>query len=170
MSVSASIVPKRIYIASGLENAPAVCRLRDALVKAGHFITYDWTTHGRVAGERRVLWRIAVNELEIGVSGADVVLVLLPGGLGTHTEMGFALAKGIPVVLCATSEHAPLFDSHHPRTTMGYHHPLVLHQVVADSTREMVDHLLPLLAALPSQGAVHEALVHAGGSVHDHPP
>ena len=36
------------------------------------------------------------------VREADVLVVLLPGGYGTHVEIGAALALGKPVILHAT--------------------------------------------------------------------
>jgi nucleoside 2-deoxyribosyltransferase len=44
---------------------------------------------------------IALAELA-GIREADVLLVLLPGGCGTHVEIGAALALGKPVII-----HAP---------------------------------------------------------------
>ena len=46
---------------------------------------------------------IAVQELN-GVCEADVLVVLLPGGFGTHVEIGAALALGKPVILCAPNQ------------------------------------------------------------------
>ena len=54
---------------------------------------------------------IALKELK-GVEEADVLIVLLPGGYGTHVEIGAALARGKPVIL-----HAPdrkTLDSPYP--------------------------------------------------------
>jgi nucleoside 2-deoxyribosyltransferase len=46
--------------------------------------------------------KIALAELA-GVREADVLIVLLPGGYGTHVEIGAALGLGKPVIL-----HAPI--------------------------------------------------------------
>jgi len=89
----------RIYIASALENAAAVRELRDALAVRGIGLTYDWTGHGSVQdqGEERIR-EVGRAEAQ-GVRDADLVVVLLPGGRGTHTELGIAIGAGVPVVL-----------------------------------------------------------------------
>lgn len=80
----------KIYIASKFENAPAVQRLRDSLIKAGHQITYDWTLTKKWRDVEHVR---EVAELEMqGVLAADLLIVMLPGGIGTHTELGMAIA------------------------------------------------------------------------------
>ena len=50
------------------------------------------------------------------VREADVLVVLLPGGYGTHVEIGAALALGKPVIL-----HAP------DRKTLDAPYPCVFH-------------------------------------------
>jgi hypothetical protein len=82
----------RAYIASALENADNVRELRDLLAARGIELTHDWTVHGSVKdqGIERIR-EVAENELR-GVAAADLVIVLLPGGRGTHIEFGIALA------------------------------------------------------------------------------
>lgn len=67
--------------------------------EAGHQPTYAWWKHGAIGneGEARL---IQVAQLELaGVRDADVVIVLLPGGRGTHAELGMALALNKPVIV-----------------------------------------------------------------------
>jgi len=92
----------KIYIATKLEQADTHNRVRDAFVAAGHQITYDWTTHGSVKqeGYERIS-EVAQAEMQ-GVKNADVVVMLLPGGRGTHVELGMAAAWGKPIVLVAS--------------------------------------------------------------------
>lgn len=109
----------RYYIATSLENMPAHNALRDRL---GPGITYDWTLHGPVF--RDGLARIAeVAERELnGIRDADVVIVLWPGGRGTHVELGAALALGKRVYFVSD------VPGHHEacaETCAFYHHPLV---------------------------------------------
>lgn len=89
----------RVYIATALERAADHNRVRDVLVARGHAITYDWTAHGSVKdeGEARIA-EVAALEAA-GVRAADVVVVLLPGGRGTHAELGMAIALGKPIVV-----------------------------------------------------------------------
>lgn len=82
----------KYYIASGLENAERVNAAAAKLDSLGGQRTYDWTAHGdvRKAGEARMR---EVSEREIAaVTEAELFLALLPGGKGTHTELGAALA------------------------------------------------------------------------------
>lgn len=89
----------RYYIATALERAEDHRRLSDALNARGWTCTYDWTAHGSVQGQGAArMAEVAEAEMR-GVIGADVVIVLLPGGRGTHAEMGIAIGAGIPVVL-----------------------------------------------------------------------
>ena len=80
------------YVATGLERADEAKTLAAALAAMGHTQTYDWTAHGSVQdeGPERIA-EVAVEELR-GVGKADLFIALLPGGRGTHTEFGCALA------------------------------------------------------------------------------
>lgn len=83
------------YIASGLDNFAQVRELKKILDDAGWEHTYDWTVHGAVDPDR---WPPTASAEAEGVWMADVVIVLLPGGRGTHTELGIALGTVDPVV------------------------------------------------------------------------
>lgn len=122
----------RYYIATSLERHLHHNALRDLLEARGHSITYDWTEHGSVKHESQT--RIAeVAHLEaMGVHHADFVVVLLPGGRGTHTELGLAIAYGKPVFVHA-HDHREFF-AQDDRTCAFYHHPQVA-QVTGDYTK-----------------------------------
>jgi len=112
----------KFYIATKLENHLEHNRIRDWLVARGHSVTYDWTPHGPVfrSGLDRIS-EIACLETN-GVREADAVIVLWPGGRGTHVELGIAIGTGIPVVFWSSVEE------HHEatqETCAFYHHPLV---------------------------------------------
>lgn len=113
----------RYYIATSLERHTDHNLVRDAMAAEGHEITYDWSVHGPVwaAGVGRIR---EVAQLETqGVLDADVVIVLLPGGRGTHAELGMAIAAGKPILLhCADTA---MFEAV-PETCAFYHHPLVM--------------------------------------------
>jgi len=96
----------KFYIASKLENAARVRELAEILKSWGWKHTYDWTEHGRVLG-REALQSVAAEELA-GVIRADLITILLPGGKGTHVELGLALAYEKKIVLY--SENPALFD------------------------------------------------------------
>jgi nucleoside 2-deoxyribosyltransferase len=88
----------RIYIATSLDNVAQHNKLRDSL-DARHELTYDWTAHGSVQhlGED-VIRSVAYKEAR-GVSDADLVVILLPGGRGTHVELGIAIGAEVPVYI-----------------------------------------------------------------------
>jgi hypothetical protein len=92
----------KFYIASSLENAQTVKSIADILKAHGHQHTYDWTVHGSVDGIQR-LSDVAYMELQ-GVINADVVVVILPGGRGTHTELRAALASHKQILICAEDD------------------------------------------------------------------
>jgi nucleoside 2-deoxyribosyltransferase len=97
------------YIATKLNRSNEHNELRDILLNNGHSITYDWTTHCSVKNDGEDILS-TVSDLELnGVKDADLVIVLLPGGRGTHCEIGIALGANIPVIL--HSEGGRLFQS-----------------------------------------------------------
>lgn len=100
----------KFYIASRLENAKDVKKIALALESWGMQHTYDWTKHGSVKNEgpERIM---EVAELELqGVKDADIVIVLLPGGRGTHSELGMANALNKKVFLWAETDALFLQD------------------------------------------------------------
>jgi nucleoside 2-deoxyribosyltransferase len=91
--------PRRAYVATGLQRAKEARAMLDALGVLGFEPAYDWTVHGSVQGQGYArMAEVAANELA-GVAAADIVVVMLPGGRGTHTEFGYALALGKKVFL-----------------------------------------------------------------------
>lgn len=92
-------MPKRFYLATRKDRSAEAAPLLEALMTGGWERTYAWTDHD--LGGPDGYAKIALTELA-GVREADVLIVLLPGGYGTHVEIGAALALGKPVIL-----HAP---------------------------------------------------------------
>jgi nucleoside 2-deoxyribosyltransferase len=110
----------KFYIATSLSRVTAHHTVRDTLEKYGHEISYDWTLHGSVKSTNKERLReVALLELD-GVSEADFVIVLLPGGNGTHLELGYSIAKGKRVFL--HTEDSLTFELG-PQTNAFYHHP-----------------------------------------------
>ncbi|MUK88174.1 group-specific protein [Ornithinibacillus sp. L9] len=87
----------KIYIASGLQNKEQVRYVRQKLMEVGFSHTYDWTKNERATDEEG-LRKIGEQEKQ-AVIESDFLILLLPGGKGTHTEFGMALALGKPVYL-----------------------------------------------------------------------
>lgn len=114
----------RFYIATGLQNAEMASCLAAVLKARGHEQTYDWTVHGdiRREGELR-MGEVAFNELR-AVRDAELVVVLLPGGSGTHTELGVAIAtrSNKRIILWSADGDQFNFDE---RSCTFYFHPSI---------------------------------------------
>ncbi len=81
----------KFYIASGLQNKEVVRDVANQLKEKGHIHTYDWTKNEHISTIEE-LREIGQKEKE-AVLEADTVIVLLPGGKGTHIELGLALGQ-----------------------------------------------------------------------------
>lgn len=115
-------VPMRFYIATRLENVARYNQLRDALVGLGHELTYDWTSHGgSVRGQGHDVMKNVSGLESVGVVEADVLIVLLPGGRGTHVELGVALRNPNNSDVFLWSEDPAAFD-HASELTCAFYH------------------------------------------------
>jgi nucleoside 2-deoxyribosyltransferase len=128
----------KFYLASGLDNRVAARSLMEHLRGLGHTLTHDWTLAEGAAhehGEQR-MHDVAQTEVS-AVLEADFLVVLLPGGRGTHTEMGVALGVGKQVYLVGTDLELATDP------VAFYHHPRVTRVVANDSNRnEAMHHVL----------------------------
>lgn len=95
---------RTFYIASSFRNIDAVRYVSERLVGRGFIQLYDWTQNA-VAHHAETL---TVQDLQyIGqkerqaVWDADIVIVVLPGGKGTHVELGLALGRSKRIILYA---------------------------------------------------------------------
>lgn len=114
MSSSADeTVAKRFYVATRKDRSAQADALSEILGAEGWERTFAWTELD--ASNPDEFAATAVAEVE-AVRRADVLIVLLPGGYGTHVEIGAALALGKPVIL-----HAP------DRKTLQTPYPCVFH-------------------------------------------
>lgn len=114
----------RFYIATGLKNAAKAKQAVDVLRRNGHELTYDWTEHGdvRSLGAEK-MEEVAFNEVR-AVRDAELFVALLPGGFGTHTELGVAIASRSNKRVILWSETGGEFNS--PSETCAfYFHPAV---------------------------------------------
>ncbi len=121
----------KFYIATSLSKMAEHNVVRDALRTYNHEISYDWTSHGSVKSvSKKRLQEVALMELN-GISEAHFVVVLLPGGKGTHLELGFAIANKKKIFI--HSEDVSTFELG-PQTNAFYHHPNVhsLHCLLPD--------------------------------------
>ena len=92
-------MPLKYYIATSFQNKEAHKVCRRFFSEMGSELTFDWTVYPFIAAPY-VMNAIATKEMD-GLIAADFVVVLLPGGRGTHTELGAALALGKPTFIVA---------------------------------------------------------------------
>ena len=101
---------RTFYIATSLANREQARKLSGLLGGYGMEPTFPWwsapTFDAAVqAGEDPATWlRDRGHADAYGVMSADVVIVLLPGGHGTHVELGIALATGRTVWLVGSHD------------------------------------------------------------------
>jgi nucleoside 2-deoxyribosyltransferase len=91
---------EKFYVASSFGNLDAVRYVTSKLVDNGYFHTYDWTASEKAKGSLTLddLKTIGENEKK-AVMESDFIVVLLPGGKGTHIELGIAIGQGKRVFL-----------------------------------------------------------------------
>jgi hypothetical protein len=130
------------YIATAFANIDGHNHVRDALGDA-FTLTYDWTLNEPVEeGDFPRLREIADLEA-LGVRTADFVIVLLPGGTGTHAELGGAVIGGAvmggkQVYLLDAKGVAWRKRSDGGETCIFYHSSLVLK---FDDVEELIYHV-----------------------------
>lgn len=112
-----SPAPPRFYLSASYDRRHDVALLANVLRGYGWQWTFDWTQCEEINEE--VFREVAGREIE-AIREADLVIVLLPGGRGTHVEMGAALALEKPVVLYTDYRLEPEMHS-----CPFYWHPLV---------------------------------------------
>lgn len=111
---------QRFYVASSFRNIVNVRYIAQTLESKGYVNTYDWTQNASALDGSTVtlddLRSIGQHERD-AVIGADVVVVLLPGGKGTHVELGIAIAQGRRIIL-----HSPAEVIDNPGATSTFYH------------------------------------------------
>lgn len=99
---------KKFYIASGFANKEIVRHAANLLIEKGFNQTFDWTANLRAS---------TIDELQMfgelertAVLDADFLVVILPGGKGSHVEMGIAAGQRKTVYLLSTAAEFFEFD------------------------------------------------------------
>lgn len=87
----------KFYVASSFKNKEQVKYVSHELTIKGFVHSYDWTKNDRPT-TLKALTEIGIKEKE-AVMNSDVVIVLLPGGKGSHIELGMAIAAKKKVFL-----------------------------------------------------------------------
>src|SRR5437016_5310354 len=133
---------KQFYLSTRKDRLDQAALVLEALKSNGWTQTFAWTDQD--AKDRAGYAGIALAEIE-GVHDADVLIVLLPGGFGTHVEIGAALALGKPVIIHA-SDRKTLET---PYACVFHYHPLVTLLV---SDRVDINSVIASLPAAESLG------------------
>ena len=121
------------YIASSFQNIDQVRMVAAGLRSFGWNHTYDWTQNERV-DSLDDLTRIGQLEKE-AVAESDVVLVLLPGGKGTHIELGLAIAFEKRIYLYSQDEEVMNIGA----TSTFYHLPEV--EICIGTIKDLIEKL-----------------------------
>ena len=107
---------RRFYLATRKDRSHDADTLSQALTAHGWERTYTWSALDPAKTD--AFAQVALQEIA-GVRDADALIVLLPGGFGTHVEIGVALALEKPVIL-----HAPDQKTlETPYRCIFHHHP-----------------------------------------------
>lgn len=112
-----------VYVATKLENIEKARECVAKFKEKGIEIQYDWTEHGSlqaVSAEKRA--GFAAKEVE-GARTCDILVAILPGGRGTHCEIGVALGLKKPVILVVEDEG--FIEGAEGYFCLFYYHPLV---------------------------------------------
>lgn len=91
----------KFYIGSSLRNVDNVRSVAGVLKSRGFIQTYDWTTHTNVDSISKL--REIGHEEVSGVIDADVVIVMMPAGKGSHVELGIALGTKKKIYLYSST-------------------------------------------------------------------
>jgi len=83
----------KFYIASSFQNIEMVREVSSKLLENGFQQTYDWTQNNKSV-RKEDLRKIGIKEKE-AVMDCDLFILLLPGGKGSHTELGIALGASV---------------------------------------------------------------------------
>lgn len=99
---------KKFYIASSFANKEVVQGAANLLTEKGFVQTFDWTANLRAS---------TIDELQVygelertAVLDADFLVVILPGGKGSHVEMGIAAGQRKTVYLLSGTPEFFEFD------------------------------------------------------------
>jgi nucleoside 2-deoxyribosyltransferase len=118
------------YVASSFQNKEVVKEVSQKLKLLGWHHTYDWTRNERAISQE-ALQKIGMLEKQ-AITNSDVVVVILPGGKGSHIELGLAIAWQKRTIL-----YSPNLEARDMQTTSTFYHlPEV--QICEGSIEELI--------------------------------
>jgi hypothetical protein len=108
----------RFYLSTKKDRSDEGARVSRGLVERGWECTFDWTS----LSDSTIQDSPKLAQLEIeGIRQADVLIVLLPGGFGTHAEIGAAIAFEKPIIIHSPSQ--AILDTPYP--CVFHYHPTI---------------------------------------------
>ena len=96
----------RVYVAGKWEEKERVRQVQTLLRKAGHTITFDWTKSAGLGLEKQA------SRDTVGVLTADAFVGVFEKDLpyrGAYTELGMAIATGIPIYILGHAADLNIF-------------------------------------------------------------
>ncbi|GAB2556087.1 nucleoside 2-deoxyribosyltransferase [Gracilibacillus alcaliphilus] len=125
---------KTFYVASSFKNIDKVREVSHSMKRKRFIQTYDWTLHSRAATVAD-LQAIGHAEKE-AVTEADIIIVILPAGKGSHIELGMAIAQGKQIYLYDTDQQVNNMAS----TSTFYHLPDIT--LVTGSVDQLIEKVI----------------------------
>lgn len=107
----------KFYIASSFKNIDMVRNVSEKLKNKGYIHIYDWTVNENVTTLEEL--RVIGEKEKTAVIEADVVVVLLPAGKGSHIELGIAIGNGKKIYLYSPNKEIDNIET----TSTFYHLP-----------------------------------------------
>ncbi|AZV43872.1 nucleoside 2-deoxyribosyltransferase [Peribacillus asahii] len=107
----------KFYIASSFKNIDKVRYVSKKLKDKGFIHTYDWTINKNITTLEEL--KEIGQEEKNAVMESDFVVIVLPGGKGTHIELGIALGQGKKIFLYSPDGAIDNFET----TSTFYHLP-----------------------------------------------
>ncbi|MEK3981667.1 nucleoside 2-deoxyribosyltransferase [Psychrobacillus sp. FSL K6-2836] len=107
----------KFYIASSFKNIDMVRNVSEKLKNKGYILVYDWTVNENVTTLEEL--RVIGEKEKTAVIEADVVVVLLPAGKGSHIELGIAIGNGKKIYLYSPNKEIDNIET----TSTFYHLP-----------------------------------------------
>ncbi|CAN7548743.1 group-specific protein [Paenibacillus sp. LjRoot153] len=90
------------YIASSFKNIDNVRNVTQQLKSRGYIQTFDRTVHSGI-GTLQELAAIGAKEKE-AVLRAEIFIIMLPAGKGSHVELGLALGAGKAIFMYSAND------------------------------------------------------------------
>lgn len=100
----------KFYISTSTKNINEAKALIGILSREGYICSYDWTQHIiNKNGSNDEFCEISKFELN-GIENCDFFILVLPGGKGSHVELGYALAYKKYFILISDVQNLSLYD------------------------------------------------------------